>query len=94
LRAAPPSTVPLRRTDHRDGPYGTDEGITIRETRLTTLDGELVVIPHRDVYRNVIDVHTHDAAHRIDFVVGIEYENEAVVTPAGSDRSDRSDRST
>lgn len=37
---------------------GTVEGITIRETRLTTYDGELVVIPNRDVYKNVIDVHT------------------------------------
>ena len=56
---------------------GTVEGITIRETRLTTFDGELVVIPNRDVYKNVIDVHTHDDVHRIDFVVGIAYENDA-----------------
>lgn len=56
---------------------GTVAGITIRETRLTTYDGELVVIPNRDVYKNVIDVHTHDDRHRIDFVVGIAYENDA-----------------
>ena len=56
---------------------GTVEGITIRETRLMTFDGELVVIPNRDVYKNVIDVHTHDDVHRIDFVVGIAYENDA-----------------
>ncbi|MGB0114938.1 MAG: mechanosensitive ion channel [Ilumatobacteraceae bacterium] len=55
---------------------GTVEGITIRETRITTYDGELVVIPNRDVYKNVIDVHTHNDAHRIDFTVGIAYEND------------------
>lgn len=55
---------------------GTVQGITIRETRLTTYDGELVVIPNRDVYKNVIDVHTHHADHRLSFVVGIAYEND------------------
>jgi small conductance mechanosensitive channel len=55
---------------------GTVEGITIRETRLTTYDGELVVIPNRDVYKNVINVHTHNAHHRLEFVVGIAYEND------------------
>ncbi len=61
---------------------GTVAGITIRETRLTTYDGELVVIPNRDVYKNVIDVHTHNERHRIDFVVGIAYENDAVEATA------------
>ena len=56
---------------------GTVAGITIRETRLTTYDGELVVIPNRDVYKSVIDVHTHHERHRVDFVVGIAYENDA-----------------
>ncbi len=56
---------------------GTVQGITIRETKLTTYDGELVVIPNRDVYKNVIDVHTHHEDHRLDFVVGIAYENDA-----------------
>ncbi len=58
------------------GRSGTVEGITIRETRITTYDGELVVIPNRDVYKNVIDVHTHNVAHRLEFVVGISYEND------------------
>jgi small conductance mechanosensitive channel len=55
---------------------GTVQGITIRETRLTTYDGELVVIPNRDVYKNVITVHTHHGDHRLHFVVGIAYEND------------------
>ena len=55
---------------------GTVQGITIRETRLTTYDGELVVIPNRDVYKNVLTVHTHNTDHRLFFVVGIAYEND------------------
>jgi small conductance mechanosensitive channel len=55
---------------------GTVHSITIRETKLITYDGELVVIPNRDVYKNVIDVHTHNADHRLAFVVGIAYEND------------------
>ena len=55
---------------------GTVQGITIRETRITTYDGELVVIPNRDVYKNVINVHTHNVDHRLSFVVGIAYEND------------------
>lgn len=56
---------------------GTVEGITIRETRLTTYNGELVVIANRDVYKNVIDVHTASPTHRVEFTVGIDYENDA-----------------
>jgi small-conductance mechanosensitive channel len=55
---------------------GTVQGITIRETKLFTYDGELVVIPNRDVYKNVIDVHTHNESHRLEFTVGIAYEND------------------
>ncbi len=58
------------------GCSGTVRGITIRETKITTYDGELVVIPNRDVYKNVINVHTHDEDHRLEFVVGIAYEND------------------
>jgi small conductance mechanosensitive channel len=56
---------------------GTVEGITIRETRIIKYDGELVVIPNRDVYKNVIVVHTHQEDHRQRLVVGIAYENDA-----------------
>ncbi len=55
---------------------GTVHSITIRETKIITYDGELVVIPNRDVYKNVINVHTHNADHRLEFEVGIAYEND------------------
>ncbi len=55
---------------------GTVEGITIRETRIRAFDGTLVVIPNRDVYKNVIQVLTHYADRRMSFVVGTAYEND------------------
>lgn len=57
---------------------GTVERITIRETRLKTFDGQLVLIPNRDVYKSVITVRTHYPSRRLAFVVGIAYENDAV----------------
>jgi small conductance mechanosensitive channel len=56
---------------------GTIEVITIRETRITTFDGELVIIPNRDVYKSVIRVQTANALVRSDFVIGVAYENDA-----------------
>ncbi len=56
---------------------GTVLAITIRETRLKTFDGQLVLIPNRDVYKAVITVRTHFASRRVDFVVGVAYENDA-----------------
>ncbi len=56
---------------------GTVEAITIRETRIKTFDGRLVVIPNRDVYKNVIKVNTHFDDRRVDFIAGVAYENDA-----------------
>ena len=56
---------------------GTVQAITIRETRLKTFDGQLVLIPNRDVYKSVITVRTHFPSRRMSFTVGIAYENDA-----------------
>ncbi len=56
---------------------GTVTEINIRETRITTFDGESVIIPNRDVYKNVILVHTHHDTHRLQFDIGIAYDNDA-----------------
>ena len=55
---------------------GTVEAITIRETRLKTFDGQLVLIPNRDVYKSVVTVRTHFPSRRMAFVVGVAYEND------------------
>jgi len=59
------------------GQTGTVQAITIRETRIKTFDGQLVVIPNRDVYKNVIRVQTHFPERRLTFVAGIAFENDA-----------------
>jgi len=58
---------------------GTVEAITIRETRLRTFDGQLIVIPNRDVYKSAIRVQTHYPQRRISFITGIAYENDATL---------------
>ncbi len=57
---------------------GTVQAITIRETRIKTFDGQLVLIPNRDVYKAVLVVRTHFPSRRLSFTVGIAYENDAV----------------
>ncbi len=58
------------------GHTGTVQAITIRETRLKTFDGQLILIPNRDVYKSAIRVQTHFEQRRVSFVVGIAYEND------------------
>ncbi len=59
------------------GCSGTVTEINIRETRLRTFGGEVVIVPNRDVYKGVILVHTAHEHRRLEFAVGIAYENEA-----------------
>ena len=58
------------------GQTGTVQAITIRETQLKTFDGQLILIPNRDVYKSAIRVQTHFEQRRLSFVVGIAYEND------------------
>ncbi len=55
---------------------GTVEGITIRETRLTTYDGRLVVVPNQDVYTSAITVQTAHDVVRSSFVTGVGYDSD------------------
>lgn len=59
-----------------DGNEGTVEAITIRETRIRQYDGQLVVVPNRDVYKNAIRVQTDQEDRRISFTVGVAYEED------------------
>ncbi|MBW3620516.1 MAG: mechanosensitive ion channel family protein [Actinobacteria bacterium] len=56
-----------------NGIRGTVEGITIRETRITTFDGRRVFIPNADVYTNAIEVQTAFDRVRSSFVTGVAY---------------------
>ncbi len=57
-----------------EGATGTVDGITIRETRITTFDGQQIVVPNADVYKNAIVVRTANEIRRDEFVVGVAYE--------------------
>ncbi len=57
-----------------DGHTGTVEEITIRETRIKTFDGQRVLVPNADVYKNAIVVRTAFEQRRADVVVGVAYE--------------------
>lgn len=52
---------------------GTVEEINTRSTRLTTYDGERVIIPNGDVYTGSITVRTAYVKRRVKFTVGIGY---------------------
>jgi small-conductance mechanosensitive channel len=56
-----------------DGNEGAVEAVTIRETRIRQYDGQLLVVPNRDVYKNAIRVQTSRADRRIEVVVGVGY---------------------
>ncbi|HUP73982.1 MAG TPA: mechanosensitive ion channel family protein [Acidimicrobiales bacterium] len=56
------------------GYEGTVEGITIRETRIRQYDGQLLLVPNRDVYKNVIRVQTSRADRLLTIVVGVAYD--------------------
>lgn len=55
---------------------GTVEVITIRETRLRTFTGRLLVVPNTDVYMNAIEVQTAYEAIRTDLEVGVSYDSD------------------
>lgn len=52
---------------------GIVRAISIRETRIVTFDGRLVVIPNRDVYKSAIFVLDATALRRVGFTVGVAY---------------------
>lgn len=53
---------------------GSVEGIMVRETRLRTYDGRLVIIPNKDVYNNTIEVQTAFEVVRTSVTVGVSYD--------------------
>ncbi|MBW3658741.1 MAG: mechanosensitive ion channel [Actinobacteria bacterium] len=59
-----------------DGIRGTVEAITIRETRIRSFDGRLVLVPNAHVYTNAIEVQTAYDAVRSSFVTGVGYDTD------------------
>jgi small conductance mechanosensitive channel len=52
---------------------GTVKQINIRDTEIETLDGELVIIPNRDVFENAIINYTSSALRRRSVSIGLGY---------------------
>jgi small conductance mechanosensitive channel len=51
--------------------------INVRDTVIATLDGELVIIPNRDVFENPIINYTHTRLRRRTIMIGLGYEEDA-----------------
>lgn len=55
---------------------GTVKQINIRDTEIETLDGELVIIPNRDVFENPIINYTHSPLRRRTVTIGLGYDED------------------
>jgi small conductance mechanosensitive channel len=60
-----------------DGHEGIVQSVTTRGTQLMTLDGNHVQIPNSTIYKSVITNKTSNPNLRLNFVVGVDYEDSA-----------------
>ncbi|MAL10100.1 MAG: mechanosensitive ion channel protein MscS [Maricaulis sp.] len=60
-----------------DGVQGRVEEITIRDTYLRQLSGELVLLPNSLLFTNAVDIKTDRPKRRYDLVVGVAYDEDA-----------------
>ncbi len=59
-----------------NGHRGTVRDINLRETRIMSFDGHLILIPNKDVYMNDIDIQTAENRVRSDLAVGVGYDTD------------------
>ena len=59
-----------------DGYFGTVKKLAFRYTHLKTFDGKDVYVPNADVMNNAVTNYTEDGYIRLEFVVGIAYEDD------------------
>lgn len=60
-----------------DGVQGRVEEITIRDTYLRQLSGELVLLPNSLLFTHPVDIKTDKPQRRYDIVVGVAYDEDA-----------------
>jgi small conductance mechanosensitive channel len=53
--------------------FGRVDQITLRDTRLTQLDGQIVLVPNREIFGKPIINHTAAATRRVDLEVNVSY---------------------
>ncbi len=56
-----------------DNYYGKVQVINLRDTTIMTMQGQLVVIPNKDIFQNPIKNYTASAQRRLDLEVGVSY---------------------
>jgi len=56
-----------------EGVEGRVEDVTIRNTIIRTVSGELVVMPNAMIYKNAVEVLTNRSVRRITFICGVAY---------------------
>ncbi len=59
-----------------EGVFGKVKTMEFRYTKITTFDGRNVYIPNADVLTKPVFNYTEDGFFRLDFIVGIAYEND------------------
>ena len=55
--------------------FGKITSMEFRYTKIRTFDGKNVYIPNSDVIKKPVQNYTEEGAIRLDYVVGIDYEN-------------------
>lgn len=63
-----------------NGQMGRVEDVTVRNTMIRTVNGELVVIPNATIYKNSVEVLTSLSERRMDIVCGVAYGEDVGVS--------------
>lgn len=59
-----------------EGITGKVEHITLRETHIRSLSGELTVVPNAMLFKNPVEILTDETQRRYDVVVGVSYDTD------------------
>jgi small conductance mechanosensitive channel len=66
---------PIRRGDHIEvkGNEGIVDKVGLRTTNIETFDGNLVMVPNKDVFQGVVKNYSHKTSRRVDISCGVSY---------------------
>lgn len=59
-----------------EGMMGKVEHITLRETHLRALSGELTIVPNSILFKNPVEILTDETLRRFDVVIGVSYDTD------------------
>ncbi len=66
---------PIKIGDHIkvSGEQGNVQEVSLRTTKIQTFDGQLVLVPNKDVFQGVVKNYSHTASRRVEIAVGVSY---------------------